>query len=333
MGTESTLLLTKSDLESLMTMQDMISTIEDAFRKYGEGGSFGIDMVHGTTPSELEFHIKIGGITLGENKYYGLKINASNFLNMEKYGIPNIIGAILLFDGTTGFPLAIVDSIIPTILRTGAGTAVAMKYLARQNSKIATICGCGNQGRVQLRAIKEILPIEKVYAYDSSTSLSEKYAMEMSKMLGISVEPIKSLKNGTLYSDVIITCTPSTSPYLLKEYVRLGTTIGAIGADNPDKQELEAKLLQGNKVVVDILKQCVKAGELHHALEENLMIEEDVHSELGHILTGEKSGRENDDEIIIYDATGTAIQDTASVAACYIKAITKGIGTRIKLNQ
>ena len=330
---ESTLILTKTDLESLMTIQDLISTIEDAFRKHGEGKSFGMDMVHGETPSELEFHIKVGGITLGDKMYYGLKINASNFMNMKKYGVPNIIGAILLFDGTTGFPLAIVDSIIPTILRTGAGTAVAMKYLARPNSKIATICGCGVQGRIQLRAIKKVLPIEEVSAFDMNKAKSEEYAKEMSDELGIEVTSISDLKDGTLQSDVIITCTPTHTPYLMKNYVKPGTTIGAIGADSPDKQELEASLLQSNKVVVDILKQCAKAGELHHALKAKFMTEDDVHGELGLILSEKVPGRENDNEIIIYDATGTAIQDTASVAVCYEKAISKNIGTRIRLNK
>ena len=333
MGSNYTLLLTRADLESLMTIEDIIPIIEDAFRNYGEGKSFGMDMVHGETPTELEFHIKVGGITLGDRKFYGLKINASNFMNLERYGIPNIIGAILLFDGTTGFPLAIVDSILPTILRTGAGTAVAMKYLARSDSKIATICGCGVQGRIQLRAVMEVLPLKKVFAYDIDKQKSQEYAKEMSNELGIDVISLSDLKEGTLQSDVIITCTPTHHPYLRKKYVKSGTTIGAIGADSPDKQELEAKLLHGNKVVVDILKQCIKAGELHHALEENLMKQDDVYSELGNIIAGQKSGRENDDEIIIYDATGTAIQDTASVAICYLKAIEKGLGTKIQLNQ
>ncbi|MBN2156137.1 MAG: ornithine cyclodeaminase family protein [Candidatus Lokiarchaeota archaeon] len=329
----NTLLLTKSDLESLITIQDMISTIEDAFRKHGEGKSFGMDMIHGVTPSELEFHIKVGGITLGDKKYYGLKINASNFSNMDKHGLPNIIGAILLFDGTTGFPLAIVDSIIPTILRTGAGTAVAMKYLARPDSKIATICGCGTQGRIQLRSIKTVLPLERVFAFDMDYKRAEIYANEMTDELGMQIESVKNLEEATVKSDVIITCTPSKSPFLRKEYVNYGTTIGAIGADSPDKQELETKLLKGNKVVVDILKQCAVAGELHHALEEKLITITDVHAELGEILTGKKTGREKRDEIIIYDATGTAIQDTASVAVCYEKAVSKNIGTYIALNH
>ena len=178
-----------------------------------------------------------------------------------------------------------------------------------------------------------MLPLEKVFAYDADSEKSGIYAKEMSNELGIEVTPISDLKDGTLQSDVIITCTPTHIPYLMKDFVKLGTTIGAIGADSPDKQELEASLLQGNKVVVDILKQCAKAGELHHALDAKLMTEDDVHGELGLILSGKVPGRENNDEIIIYDATGTAIQDTASVAVCYEKAISKNIGIKIRLNK
>lgn len=334
MESKGTLLLKRSELASLMSLQEYIEGIENAFRMRGKGLTFGTGMVQGDTLSETEFHIKVGGLKLGENSYYGLKINGSNFNNMKKYGLPNIMGAIVLFDATKAIPLAIIDSGDPTVKRTGAATAVAAKFLARKDSKIVSICGSGTQGRIQLRCLKIVFPdIHKAYAYDMNSVASEEYAESMSKELNIEVIPTQDLSNTISRSDIIVTCTPSRKPYLLKEYVNPGTFIAAVGADSPDKQELEETLLSENKVVVDILEQCAVAGELHHALEAGLMTTKDVNGELGDVLAGKKPGRISDDEIIIYDATGTALQDTAAAALCYEKAVERGMGIYLNFFQ
>ena len=322
---KGTLLLTRSDLAAVLSMQEYIEGLENAFLRHGEGETYGNDMIHGATPGELEFHIKAGGLKLGDKRYYGLKINASCFSNMATFGIPNIMGAIVLFDAEKGFPLAVVDSIEPTIKRTGAGTAVAAKYLARSDSRTLTICGCGNQGRIQLEALKEVLPVEQVYAFDQNPAAAKDYAARMSDRFGIRVEAVESLQTAASESDVLISCTPSKRPFVMKKYIKPGTFVAAVGSDSPAKQELETALLQGTKVVVDILEQCAMAGELHHGLESGVIAKEDVHAEIGEIIAGKKPGRETPDEIIVYDATGTALQDTAAAALCYEKALEKGI--------
>ena len=326
---KGTLFLTRSELAALMTMEEYIQGIENAFRMHGEGLTYGTDMIHGDTPGELEFHIKSGGLKLGERLYYGLKINGSCFTNMPKFGLPNIMGAIILFDGEKGFPLAIIDSIEPTIKRTGAGTAVAVKHLAKKDSKTLTICGCGNQGRIQLKAIKEVLPVKQVFAYDQDNESAKAYAEQMGQDAAITIQATKDLAVAVNNSDVVITCTPSKKPYMMKEFITPGTLVASIGSDSPDKQELSVFLMQGTKVVVDILEQCVKAGELHHALEADVLSKNGVHAEIGQIVAGKKPGRETEDEIIVYDATGTALQDTAAAALCYEKAIKKQIGKYI----
>ena len=173
---KGTLLLKRSELASLMSLEDYIEGIENAFKMHGLGSSFGTGMIHGDTPSEVEFHIKVGGLKLGNNSYFGLKINGSSFNNMEKYGLPNIMGAIIIFDAEKALPLAIVDAGDPTVKRTGAATAVATTYLAKKDSKVITICGCGTQGRIQLRALLKVYPnIEKVYAYDKDENKAKVY--------------------------------------------------------------------------------------------------------------------------------------------------------------
>ena len=130
-------------------------------------------------------------------------------------------------------------------------------------------------------------------------------------------------------SDVCVTCTPSHHYYLQIADVPAGMFIAAMGADSPVKQELEPNLLVSNKVVVDIFEQCAKVGELHHALDEGLLTRHDVYAELGEIVAGLKPGRATRDEIIIFDSTGTAMQDVASAAAVYARAVARNIGLSI----
>jgi ornithine cyclodeaminase/alanine dehydrogenase len=219
------------------------------------------------------------------------------------------------------------DSIETTINRTGATTAVAAKYLARPESRVATICGCGNQGRVQLRFLKEVLPIDTAYAFDLRDGVAETYAESMGEELGITVTPVVDLPAAVGGSDVCVTCTPSKEYFLELDWVSGGAFVAAVGADSPGKQEIDPRLLASSTVIVDILEQCTDVGELHHAIAADLMGGYDVHAELGQIIAGQRPGRTSDAEIIILDATGTGLQDAAGAAAAYEKAIAGEAGS------
>jgi ornithine cyclodeaminase/alanine dehydrogenase len=240
-----------------------------------------------------------------------------------------IQGVVVLCDGENGYPLAMMDSIEITIQRTGAATGVAAKHLARSDSKTATICGCGNQGRISLRALTNVLPIEKVWAYDVDQVQAQRFANELAEELRINIEAVSDLQTAVRQSDVCITCTPSKQYFLEKDFVAPGTFIAAVGADNPEKQELEPALLSRSKIVVDLLEQCATIGELHHALDAGLMTRDGVFAELGEVIAGVKPGRTSSDEIIIFDSTGIALQDVVTAAAVYEKAVSKGAGTLI----
>ncbi len=322
-------ILTRTEISSLLTLADVIEAVEDAFRLYAEGKSLEPGLLHIDSPPG-EFHIKAGGLRL-EHTYFALKVNGSFFQNRERHGLPNIQGGIILFDADYGYPLALMDSIEITIQRTGAAVAVAAKNLARPESSIATICGCGNQGRIQLRALKRVLPLSQVFAYDAYEEAAKRYAAEMSEELGITVAHELDLERAAQQSDVVVTCTPSKRFYVHKNYINPGTFVAAVGADSHDKQELEPALLVGNKVVVDLLDQCAQVGELHHALDAGLLSEEDVHGELGAVVAGQVPGRASPEEIIIFDATGTALQDTAAAVLAYQRAVQAGLGMTVHL--
>jgi alanine dehydrogenase len=261
--------------------------------------------------------------------YFAAKVNANFPKNMARFGLRTIQGVVVLADAENGYPLALMDSIEITIQRTGAATGIAAKYLARSDSKTATICGCGNQGRISLRAVTKVLPIETVWAYDRDKSQAQKFASELAEELRIDIEVVSDLQTAVSQSDVCVTCTPSTQPFLREAFVAPGTFIAAVGADNSEKQELEPALLGRNKLVVDVLEQGATIGELHHALDAGVMTRDGVYGELGEVIAGLKSGRTSREEIIVFDSTGMALQDVVTAAAVYEKAVTEGAGTLI----
>ena len=330
MKSQGTLLLSRSEVADLLSIEESIAAVERVFRLYGEGKTQppGILGVHA---HDGGFHIKAGMLEL-DRSFFAAKINANFPQNANRFGLPLIQGAVFLADAQNGYPLAIMDSMEITIRRTGAATAVAAKYLARPDSKSILICGCGNQGRVSLQALSKIFSVQHVFAYDIDGTQAECFANELSDELKIAVETISDLGEAMKRSDICITCTPSNRFFLKQDYVQPGTFVAAVGADSETKQELEPTLVAQNKTVVDIMDQCASIGELHHAIALDLMTKQHVHAELGEVVAGTKPGRTSSDEIIIFDSTGMALQDVVTSALVYEKARQQGAGTTIALS-
>mgnify|MGYP001828748105 CR=1 FL=1 len=319
-----TLLLSRADIASLLTLDDCIDAVEAAFKEHALGKSLGTGILHMDAP-DGEFHIKAGGLK-EPSLYFALKANAGFFSNATRFGLPNIQGLILLYSAENGRPLAVLDSLGITVKRTGAATAVAAKYLARPDSKTATIVGCGTQGRIQLQSLSKVLPIETAHAYSIVEGEAEEFSVEMSNSLGIDVLPKTDLRGAVASCDVCVTCTPSREFFLKEEHVRPGTFVAAVGADSPDKHELDPHLVANSTLVVDLEEQCVDVGELHHAIGAGLMTEADVHAELGAVIAGISTGRTGKAEITVFDSTGTALQDTAATILAYERARDSGVG-------
>jgi ornithine cyclodeaminase/alanine dehydrogenase-like protein (mu-crystallin family) len=199
---EGTLLLTREDVTAVLTIEECTAAVERAFKLYGEGKTQRPGIL-GLHARDGGFHIKAGILEL-ERPYFAAKVNGNFPLNMNRFGLPLIQGVIVLCDAENGYPLALMDSIEITIQRTGAATAVAAKYLARSDSKIATICGCGNQGRISLRAISKVLRLDKVFAYDSNRDRAQQFAEEFSATLAIEVRGVADLEKYVRQSDICV---------------------------------------------------------------------------------------------------------------------------------
>ena len=318
------LLLSRSEITSLLAFPEYVEAVEQAFRLHAQGCALEPALAH-VDADDGEFHIKAGGLR-GATPYFALKVTGGFFHNRARYGMPNIQGLIVLSRADNGLPLAAMDSIEITIQRTGATTAVAARLLARPDSHVATVCGCGNQGRVQLRALRHALPIDRAFAWSRQAEKARSFADEMSRELGIEVTAAGGLADALAQSDVCVTCTPARSPFLRRADVPPGMFVAAVGADSPDKQELDAELVAASTVVADLREQVVRVGETHHAIARGLMRPDQVAAELGEILTGKAPGRTSETEIVIFDSTGTALQDVAAAAAVYERARAAGTG-------
>jgi alanine dehydrogenase len=327
MNADEILVLAPRDVRGLLTLEECIAAVEQAFRFHGEGKA--------ETPGVLSmhvegggFHIKAGMLDLAK-RYFAAKINGNFPGNFARSGLPTIQGVIVLSDAEKGTPLAVMDSRDVTSLRTAAATAVAAKYLARPDSRTVTICGCGRQGRVQLKAVACTFQLRAVFAYDSRWEQAQVFARELASDLKVPITPVNDLAIHARQSDICVTCTSSEQPLLGSAEVRAGTFIAAVGADNPHKQEIHPSLLGKSKIVCDVLEQCAVMGDLHHALEAGVVHRADVYAELGEIVAKKKPGRESDQEIIIFDSTGMALQDVAAAAMLYEKAQRKNAGVRV----
>ncbi len=315
----------------LLSLRECIAAVEHVLRLHADGHTLGPGVL-GVPAARGGFHIKAAGL-IGPRSYFAAKTNGNFPDNPQRFGLPTIRGTVALADAETGEPLAMMDSASVTALRTGAATAVAAKYLARPDSRFATIVGCGAQGELQLAAIAAVLPLTHARVLDLDHERAQRLAARAQADLGIRVSAATDLHAALRASDVCVTCTPSRRPIVFQDDIGPGVFIAGVGADNRGKQELEPTLVAASTLVVDVLEQCAEIGELQHVLAAGLMTREGVHAELADVVVGRRPGRTRDDEITVFDSSGTALQDVAAAIVVYEKALASGGGTEVMLDD
>ena len=325
------LILSRRDVLDLLSLPDCIEAVEAAFRAHADGRVLGpgVLAVHAAAGS---FHIKAAGLT-GERSYFAAKTNGNFPDNPRRHGLPTIRGTVVLADADQGTPLAVMDSGSITALRTGAATAVAARHLARRDARTATVVGCGVQGEIQLAALAAVLPLARAWMLDTDHARAETMAARMGERLGFPVEAAKDLEATLRESDAVVTCTPSRRGFVTRGMVAPGTFLAAVGADNVGKQEIEPALVASATLVVDVLEQCAEIGELQHALAAGLLTRDQVHAELADVVAGRRPGRTREDEITVFDSSGTALEDVAAAIAVYEAARASGRGTEVAIDE
>ena len=325
------LIITRQDIARAMTAADFLDAAAEAFRAVGTGKANAPQPMH-LPMTRGGFHAKGASISL-ERDYVAVKVNGNFHGNPAELGLPTIQGAIVLADGTNGVLLAILDSIEVTLRRTAAASALAAQLLARPDSRVLLVCGCGEQGLAHAAALGEVLPLRRCFLWDRDYNLAEALAGELASGIEVDVVTAGDLKTASLSAHVISTCTTALEPFLDVGMVKPGTFIAAVGADNPDKNEVAPALMAASTVVTDVLQQCAAMGDLHHAINAGTMTEADVHADLAQVLVGAKSARQSPEEIIIFDSTGTGSQDVAVAAAIYERCLGVETVQRVALSE
>ena len=178
-----------------------------------------------------------------------------------------------------------------------------------------------------------VLPIRRVRLVGRDGARTRQRASDIEAQLGLETAPFTKVGEALRGADVLVTCTPARAPMVELEDVSPGMFIAAVGADSPGKQELSAELVAHCTAVADVRSQCVRVGELQHPIRAGLMSEDIVHAEIGNILSGAKPGRTRDDEITLYDSTGTALQDVAVGFRVYEEAQRRNLGQVVQFGD
>lgn len=321
--------LSEADIAQLLSMEEALQAVEQAFRLHGE---------HQTQmPSKIYLEFDPFGGDLRAMPAYvkgnvsaaGVKIVNSNPKNPERL-LPAVAGIMVYVDPQTGLPLGVFGAGNLTAVRTGAAGGVAAKYLARKNSRVVGLVGCGRQAATQLEALKAFFSIEKVLVWGKTDEESSAFCVQNAK-LHKSLISCKTVEEACV-ADIIVTSTPVRAPLVKAAWVKPGTHINAIGADAPGKQELELALIKSARVVVDDWLQASHAGEINVPVSSGQFAEENLAGQLAEIITGEKAGRQSERDITVFDSTGLAIQDVAVSKTLFEKAVKLNKGQVLKLH-
>ncbi len=324
MSSNTLLYLSRQDVESLdLSMMEVIDALDEMFKEKGEGR---VEMPPkpGIHPHDDSF-IHAMPAYIPSLQAAGMKWISAYPHNREKK-LPYITGLVLMNDPETGVPLAVMDGTWITAARTGAATAVAAKYLARKDSSTAGILACGVQGRSNLKALSCLFDLKKVKTFDLFPEVAQKFAKEMSEVIGVDIEVVDNQRDAVVDLDLVVTSGPllkDPSPVIEAGWLSEGAFASPVDFDSYWKGEAFA---QADKLGTDDLEQFEYYRDLGYL--QNTPV---PYADLGEIAAGKKPGRENDSERIICANLGLALDDMAAGIRVYQKAIEKGIGTKLPL--
>jgi alanine dehydrogenase len=217
-------------------------------------------------------------------------------------------------------------------MRTGASAAVSAKWLARKGSKVLAIAGTGSVGKGTLATCDTVFAWEEVRIWSrTQESLDRFLAEEQPLYPHLELRPSTNLEEVVRGADVVVTGTHARGGIVDDAWISPGTHLAALGADLEGEQELDPRILRRARIVVDDMRQCVPDGEINVALREGLIREEDVAGEIGKVIAGELEGRQSDDQVTVFDSTGIALQDSATVPLEVERALAAGVGIEKKM--
>ena len=325
------LLLSREDIKKVFTMKEAVEADKKAFQMLTEGKC--------EVPIRTNIQAPGQGGTFLFMPAYAEEMDAAALKivnvfpkNVDK-GLPTTPAQVMLIDGTNGVVSAVLDGTYVTQIRTGAASGAAFDVLAKKDCRIGALIGTGGQAATQLEAMLAVRSLEEVRVYDLNYDRTKAFAERMQEELkeyGAKTVAVTSSDEAVTDADLLITVTPSTKPVFDGTKVKAGATVSCVGAYQHHMQEMDPAILpRASKIYFDSREAVLsESGDILIPLEAGIITEKDFTGDLGEVLRGDVPGRENDDEIIVFETVGVAVQDLETAKAIYDKAVEAEVGTQ-----
>ncbi len=323
--------LTRSDVEGLLDMPAAIEAVAESYR-LDYLGEAELPVRTNIPVSRHEGSLMSMPAYLGgEMDALGAKLISFYGTNPTRRGLPAVQGTVMLFDGSNGALLALMDAGFLTAMRTGASGGVAARYLAREDARTLTIFGSGAAAPYQVEAALCERSIERVYVLSRTAANAEALAQKLTESFGVRAQATTDVEMAVGAADIVVTATSAHEPLFEGSLLRAGVHISGIGSHLPYASEVDAATICRAKVVVDQMAACLaEAGDLIRPIEANAYEADRIYAEMGAIVAGDRPGREDSEEITFFKSVGLAVQDVAVARVVYGRAIERGVGTRLE---
>lgn len=324
------LFLSEKQVQSLIEIAELISTLENAHVQYSTGKA--VMPVRLVVPlPQIQGRITSMPGFLNENKALGMKV-VTYFQENPRRNLPAILGTILLFSAETGKLIAVMDGSYVTAIRTACASAMATKALANAETPVLGILGAGVQARAHIEALTQVKKIERIKIYSPSGASAAGMKKDLESAMTIAIEATASAEDAVRDVDLLVTGSTAKEPIVKSAWLKAGVHINAVGSHRPDHREIDGATVARAKVVVDsreaIMAEC---GDILLAIKEQAISENHVHGEIGEVIAGTKPGRMSASEVTLYKSVGIAIQDVATANLVYRKALKRGVGTNVEI--
>lgn len=320
----------KDLLENIRLDRDAVAEIEKGFAELDAGKAIVPPIMMIPIP-HLQAEVDIKAAYIEGLGSLAVKVASGFFLNPGR-GLPSQSGQMLVIDAETGFLKAVLlDNGYLTQVRTGAAGAVAAKYLAPEECENVGVIGAGVQARFQMRALKLVRDIKRIRTFSlDEEAVRDAYVRDMREELGIDVVKAASVEEVVRESSIVVTTTPSRTPFLKADWLHPGLHITAMGSDSEEKQEIEAAVAGRVDILAcDLKAQSFRLGELRSALAAGVITGDSPVVELGALIRRLHPGRTDPGQITMCDLTGVGVQDTMIATRAFAIAERKGLGVEI----
>ena len=312
------LFVNKEKIATLLPMVECVEVMEKMFRSLAAGECL--------QPLRNIMRLPDGNGVLGTMPGHaaklgvmGIKVITVFHANSES-GLPSHQGIVMLFDAKHGQPLMLFDALEITAIRTAAASAVATKLLARQNSSTLAIIGSGEQAKRHIEAMLLVRNIKHINLWSRNGNNAKHLVNELPGEYNIPIHIKQNVQQAVEHVDIICTVTSSKEPIVRGEWISAGTHINAVGSSTSAARELDTAAMIKSKLFTDCYGSLFnEAGDFLIPKKEGAVTDGHVKAEIGEVLSGEKKGRENEEEITVFKSLGIAAEDIFSAYHIYQK--------------